>query len=132
MSNAERQKRNAPSKTSVTLPDATTTLGPLRALHGAIARNAPKVTSQDAPQSTNSGQVVVEHPPRSRLVAIPGDPDYVGCCKLAYGGWMVDNTKPDVKAMPTDELVRRLHYIKDWQRSPEHQEVLRKRREAVA
>ena len=39
---------------------------------------------------------------------------------------------PDVKAMSTDELVRRLHYIKDWQRSPEHQEVLRRRQEAAA
>ncbi len=115
MSNADRQKRyrdnkrNAPSKTSVTLPDGSTTLEPLRALHGAIARNA-----------------------RTRTVPIPGDPDYVGCCKLVAGAWQVDNTKRDVKAMPTDELVRRLHYIKDWQRSPEHQEVLRKRREAVA
>ena len=69
---------------------------------------------------------------RARLVPIPGDPDYVGCCKLVAGDWQVDNTKPDVKVMPTDELVRRLHYIKDWQRSPEHQEVLRRRREAAA
>ena len=130
---AERQKayrdkkRNAPSKTSVTLPDATTTIGPLRALHGAIVRNAPKVTAEDAPQSTNGGGVVVEHPPRSRLVPIPGDSDYVGCCKLVDGEWTVDNSKPDVKAMSTDELIRRLHYIKDWQRSPEHLEVMRRR-----
>ena len=123
MSNAERQKRyrdskrNAPSKASVT-PD--------------VGRNAPKVTSEDAPESTNADEVVVEHPPRARLVPIPGDVDYVGCCKLAYGGWMVDNSKPPVKDMSVDELLRRLHYTKAWQHSPEHQEVLRRRREAVA
>ncbi len=83
----------------------------------------------DAPESTNGGEVVVEHPPRARLVPIPGDPDYAGCCKLVAGVWQVDNTKPDVKAMSDDELVRRLHYTKDWQRSPEHQEVLRRRRQ---
>ncbi len=91
---------------------------------------------QDAPQSTNADKMVLIHPlsrtesevgQRTRLVPIPGDPDYSGCCKLVDGEWQVDNTKPDVKAMPTDELVRRLHYIKDWQRSPEHKEVQRRR-----
>ncbi len=133
MSNAERQKRYRDSKRNAPvteLPQSVT-----EARYGVtpdLERNSPKVTPQDTPQSTNGGGVVVEHPPRTRLVAIPGDPDYVGCCKLVAGVWQVDNTKPDVKAMPTDELVRRLHYIKDWQRSPEHQEVLRRRREAVA
>ena len=61
-------------------------------------------------------------------LAIPGDPDYVGCCKLVDEVWVVDNTKPPVKDMSNDELIRRLHYINaDWRRSPEHKEVLRRR-----
>ncbi len=67
--------------------------------------------------------------PARNAQAIPGDPDYVGCCKQVDGKWVVDNTKPPVKDMSDDELVRRLHYIKDWQRSPEHEEVLRRRGE---
>ncbi len=60
-------------------------------------------------------------------LAIPGDPDYIGCCKQVDGEWQVDNTSPDAKSMNDDELIRRLHYIKDWQRSPEHKEVMRRR-----
>ncbi len=131
MSNADRQKRyrdkqrNAPSKTSVTLPDGTTTIEPLRALHGTIARNAPEPES--VTRVTPAPTVT-----RSRTVPIPGDPDYAGCCKLVAGAWIADNSKPDVRSMSTDELIRRLHYIKDWQRSAEHGEVLRRKQEAVA
>ena len=61
-------------------------------------------------------------------LAVPGDPDYVGVCyQDEQGVWHVSKDKPDVKGMTTDELIRRLHYIKDWQRNPEHQEVLRRR-----
>ncbi len=72
MSNAERQKRNAPV---TELPQSVT-----EARYGVT------------PQSTNAG-----------------------------------NTKPDVKGMSTDELLRRLHYIRAWQHSPEYREVLRRR-----
>lgn len=70
--------------------------------------------------------------PRTRLVPIPGDADYVGCCKQVEGQWQVDNTKPSVKGMSGDELVRRLHYIHDWKQSPEYQEVMRRRRQEAA
>ena len=76
---------------------------------------------QEPPQSTNGGEVEAEHP------AVPGDAGYEGCCKLVDGEWQVDNTKPPIKGMSTDELVRRLHFIEDWQRSPEHREVLSRR-----
>ncbi len=87
-------------------------------------------SKRNAPVTESVTRVTVK--PERNALAIPGDPDYVGCCKLVGGVWQVDNTKPDVKAMPTDELVRRLHYIKDWQRSPEHQEVLRRRKQEAA
>lgn len=64
---------------------------------------------------------------RTRTVAIPGDADYVGCCKEVDGEWQVDNTKPAISTMSMAELIRRLHYIKDWQQSPEHKEVMRRR-----
>lgn len=54
MNNAERQKRyrdkkrNAPGKASVTLPDGSTVIEPLRALHGMIGkRNAPDMTASE-------------------------------------------------------------------------------------
>lgn len=127
MSNAERQKRyrdkrNAPV---TELPQSVT-----EARYGVTSeneRNAPIVTPEDAPQSTNGGQVVSERPARSRLVPIPGDADYVGCCRQVDGVWTVDNSKPDIKGMITAELVRRLHYIHDWQQSPEHKEVMSRR-----
>ncbi len=103
MSNAERQKRYRDGKRN--------------------AQQAESVTRVTVDAARNA---------RTRTVAIPGDADYVGCCRQADGVWQVDNTKPSVKDMPTNELIRRLHYIKDWQRSPEHLEVLRRRREAAA
>lgn len=86
--------------------------------------------------STNANKMVLEPEQikpeqRSRTVAIPGGADYEGCCRQVGDGWVVDNTKPNIKAMNTDELIRRLHYIKDWQYSPEHREVLRRRMEAA-
>lgn len=60
-------------------------------------------------------------------LAVPGDPDYVGCCKVVDGEWQVDNTKPIILSVPDNELIRRLHYIKGWKYSPEHKEVMRRR-----
>lgn len=47
-------------------------------------------------------------------VPIPGDYDYV---KIET---------PDVMYMTAAELIRRLHYIRDWKRSPEHVEIMRR------
>ena len=82
-------------------------------------RNAPRENTlvERIFMGPNVTRVTVK--PERNALAIPGDPDYVERCK------------PAVKDMPTDELVRRLHYIKDWQRSPEHKEVLRRRQEAT-
>ncbi len=98
MSNADRQKRYRDSK-----------------------RNAPKMLEhqdsaqirgdRNAPEPESVTRVTPEPSvTRSRLVPIPGDADYVGCCKQVGGVWHIHNTKPDVKAMPTDELIRRLYY----------------------
>ncbi len=45
---------------------------------------------------------------------------------VGAGVFMPLNT-PDVPNMTDDELIRRLHYIKDWQHSPEHKEVIFRR-----
>lgn len=66
-------------------------------------------------------------PARSHPVPIPGDPDYEGCCHKVDGVWVVDNTKPSISTMSTDELIRRLYYITGWKQSPEHKEVMRRR-----
>ncbi len=86
---------------------------------GSRATNADKTAVE--PGQTERGQQSRTRPP------IPGDPDYFGVCKLIDGEWMVDNTKPNVQDMSDDELIRRLHFIKDWKRSPEHKEVLRRK-----
>ena len=89
-----------------------------------------KPEPEDAPQSPNADETAVErgHNERGqRTRTVPGDAGYEGCCKLVDGEWQVDNTKPPIKGMSTDELVRRLHFIEDWQRSPEHREVLSRR-----
>lgn len=63
----------------------------------------------------------------SQRLSIPGDTDYVGCCKEVDGDWVVDNTKPPIKDMDDDELLRRLYFIYDWKHSEEHGEILRRR-----
>lgn len=58
-------------------------------------------------------------------LAVPGNPDYYGVCyQDGHGAWQVSKDKPDVKTMTADELLRRLHYITDWKRSPEHLEIM--------
>lgn len=97
-----------------------------------MRQSRTEVTPEVGSGSTNPNRVAVEPEQtkpeqRTRTVPIPGDADYVGCCHEVDGDWQVDTTKPDIRAMSTAELVRRLHYITDWQRSPEHQEVTRRR-----
>ena len=124
MSNAERQKRYRDSKRNAQPGQNVTEAPP----------NVTRVTVEgcESPKRNAPPVILDEHEQRTRTVPIPGDPDYAGCCKLVAGVWQEDNTTSSVKAMPTDELIRRLYYIKDWQHRPEHQEVLRKHREATA
>lgn len=91
-----------------------------------------KTTPEVDSGSTKANRVAVEPEQvkpeqRTRTVPIPGDADYSGCCMKLAGVWRVGNIKPDIRGMSTAELVRRLHYITDWHRSPEHQEVQRRR-----
>lgn len=100
-----------------------------------MQHNRGSKANEDCSGSTKANAPVAEHPleseqskpeQRTRTVPIPGDADYVGCCKQVDGVWQVDNTKPPVQGMSDDELVLRLHFIDDWRQSPEHAEVMRR------
>lgn len=127
MSNADRQKRYRDNKRNAQEPETVTRVTPEP--KGALRSDWHTEKGQEIlggmlKQLDEPAPVVNKHPHRP---AIPGDSDYTGCCKVVDGVWQVDNTKPDIKDMSDAELIRRLHYIKDWKQSPEHKEVLRRR-----
>lgn len=106
MSNADRQKRYRDGKRNAQESETVTRVTP------EPDRNAPE--------------------PRTRIVPIPGNADYVGCCKQVDGVWQVDNTKPSIKGMSDVELIMRLHYVRDWQRCLEYEEIRRRRAQEAA
>ncbi len=66
---------------------------------------------------------------------IPGDPDYVGVCKQVDGEWVVRPDPPAPVASLSDiDLQLRLQSYPACARvgSPEHREVLSRRRQGVA
>ncbi len=64
---------------------------------------------------------------KANRVAIVGDWDYTGVCYQDKSGqWHIGKDERPIEDVPSPELQRRLHYMRDWKQSPEYKEIMRR------
>ncbi len=81
------------------------------------------------PEQKPTGTQPEQSPSIERGFTLPGDVDYVGCCKQDDdGNWYVDKSEQAIKTMTREQLYNKIrHYdATHWIDSPHHKELMRR------